>query len=321
MGKFSGIKIGNKCVAFCVGDDGSQPTVSTKFEQDIYNTTNILNKCINSVNRQLELKMQASNDFTVDGITAIGPESVVSIDSNQTAIVDANLAVSMLIDTISNSSAEAETKLNMLDTVVQEVKNRGTEFQGDSSTADETLLKLSNDTNLTNIQELYYSLAYCFSLISSNKAVLSNLTARSGGKINVKINQYAKASYNILDGIIDEMDTTTSYKQKQQYKTELDKTQKAESTGTLASLGDTLEKTIKNWTDMLGNIGKAGIVAMLAIPIIIVLAIIALIFVLIFRGRNKQPQIIYQQPMMYQPPMMYQQPQQYYQQPQYRYQY
>ena len=309
---FSGLKHNGKCVFLCVGDDGSQPTVSTRFEQDVYNTTNLLNKCISQVQQKLDIRAEAGNDVSIIGVHSKG-KGVNNIDVEQTATVDVNLAIGLLLKAIQDSTAEANTKLNAFDTVAQEVKNRGTEFQGDSSTADETLLKLSNDTNLSNIQELYYSLAYCFSVAASNKAVIMDIVAEGESTNNITVKQYASASLKMISDTIEEMDNKSTNKQYQDYKTELKKIQTAESTGTAASWGDNLEKTIKNWTDMLGNLGKTGIVAMLAIPIIIVLAIIALIFVLIFRGRNKQPQIIYQQP------MMYQQPQQYYQQPQYRY--
>jgi len=308
---FSGLKIGGKCAFLCVGDDGSQPTVSTKFEQDIYNTTNLLNKCISQVQQKLDIRAEASNDISIIGVHSKG-KGVNNINVEQTATVDVNLAIGLLLKAIQDSSADANTKLSAIDTIAQEVKNRGTEIQGDSSTADETLLKLSNDTNLSNIEELYYSLAYCFSVAASNKAVIMDIVAESESTNNITVRQYASASLKMINDIVEEMDNKSTNKQYQEYKTELDKIQKSESTGTGASWGDNAENSIKNWTNMLDNLGKTGIIAMVAIPIIIVLAIIALIFVFIFRGRNKQPQQDYQQ---YQQPIMYQQDyQQYYQQ-------
>ena len=61
---------------------------------------------------------------------------------------------------------------------------------------DETLLGkyIGLQTNLTNIQRVVYSLAYCFSVASSNDSTVMNVIATNGGKATVTVEQTTKAA-------------------------------------------------------------------------------------------------------------------------------
>lgn len=269
-----------KCRFLCAGDDGSEPTVKSTFTQDVQNITNILNEMTTEVQMQLDIEATASNKSVIMNVKADGAGSEATVTSKQKAEVNANVALSMLLETIINSAYSAKEKLDLIDTVSQIAKNSATELQGNSSSASEQVLKISNQTNLTNIQRLTYSLAYCFSVASSNDLTVMNVIATNGGKATVTVEQTTKAAINVVNDIINDNYSGLTADEIREFKEELKTMQETESTGTPAKIADSISKFFDQF--------KIAGIAIIAVPIIIIIAIIALIFVFVLRKPKKE---------------------------------
>ena len=273
------------------GSDNSKPTVETKFSQDNERVVNLLNETITNISMDMETNVEVGNKIGKRKIV-VKDGGTYNSDITQTATSQLASTYKEIIEQVMDSDADTNVKLDALAAVTQAVKNDGTFLQGNDSSATNIQLKNSDQTNLTNIQQLNQNLKLAMSMCVVNEIDDSDITVGKNGTFNEKINQTASSiSENLIDMIIDD-DSTLSDKEKNEYKSQIESNNKAEGTGLIAGGIDEVGKTTRHISDDLNNLfskfanmGTGVMIAMIAIPIVIIIGIFVMIFMLL-RKKN-----------------------------------
>lgn len=245
-------------------DDGP---VKTTFSNNSENATQLRNEIISNVDTQMSTTANASNKVKIGKRVIKGNGNVVEQKIEMTAAIEYAQAVSQVIDSVMNASADTATKLDVLADVCQKVENTNTELQTPTTATTDVKLVQTNDVRLDNIQELNQSLRNTVALCANNDYEAAELEIEGNdNKITDNIKLKADAATNALIDMLSQADESMDDKLRTDMISSIKAQQETKNTGGLASV-----------VGQLSNLGTTGMIAVIAIPIVIVVCICVLI--------------------------------------------